>query len=460
MAAAEIRPDWTIGTLTLTSGSKNFTTIGSALQTAAIQAGDEIITSSGNVLIIATITGQNSGTLMENCPASAAGAGQPLRIRFQPDGSRYNGATAELVQLLSGGNVYALGILPNTPNQMVVLDVAGQVNIIARSSMLGGTDFNSDLTLKKSTPSVFFSSPNSTYSYKVYANISDVFNGGVIVRNEKTGNNIVGFGGGSDANSVVGYGHIRTNVGSSIYSGNSEYKNDGNIVGSIWGGATGLHGYLGSNYISSSGGISTGSIDFRGTTARVRLGSAGWSKAYEIFANVSETADYGLKFNRLNGSELMTLGNGGGTNVSINGTLSKGGGTFLIDHPLDPANKNLRHGFVEAPRYDLIYRGKVKLVDGVATVNIDASSDMTDGTFAALTKNACVTSLQNQDGFARIRPSAISGGVFEIICEDITCTDEVAWVVVAERNDAFVRNIDHNCERGTGRFIPEFDKED
>ncbi len=103
-----IRPDWTTGTLTLVSGSVNFTTTGSALQTAAVQAGDEIITASGHVLIIEKITGQNSGTLYAKCPAGAAGAGQALRIRYQPDGSRYQGAVRDLVSLLSGGQLQSL----------------------------------------------------------------------------------------------------------------------------------------------------------------------------------------------------------------------------------------------------------------------------------------------------------------------------------------------------------------
>ena len=42
-----IRPDWTSGTLTLVAGSKDFTTTGSALETAALQVGDAIITVSG-----------------------------------------------------------------------------------------------------------------------------------------------------------------------------------------------------------------------------------------------------------------------------------------------------------------------------------------------------------------------------------------------------------------------------
>lgn len=146
--------------------------------------------------------------------------------------------------------------------------------------------------------------------------------------------------------------------------------------------------------------------------------------------------------------------------VQITGALSKGSGTFLIDHPVDPYNRNLRHGFVEAPRYDLIYRGTVRLVNGRATVDIDAASNMSTGTFAALTTNAVVTSLQNQDGFARLKPGTINGGSFDIICEDEACTDLVSWLVIAERNDPFVKSdLEPNTD-SNGRFVPEFEKED
>jgi hypothetical protein len=50
-------------------------------------------------------------------------------------------------------------------------------------------------------------------------------------------------------------------------------------------------------------------------------------------------------------------------NVEVNGTLSKGGGSFKIDHPLDPANKYLYHSFVESPDMMNIYNGNV-ILDG------------------------------------------------------------------------------------------------
>ena len=44
-------------------------------------------------------------------------------------------------------------------------------------------------------------------------------------------------------------------------------------------------------------------------------------------------------------------------NLAVTGTLSKGGGAFKIDHPLDPANKTLSHSFVESPDMMSIYNG-------------------------------------------------------------------------------------------------------
>jgi hypothetical protein len=48
-------------------------------------------------------------------------------------------------------------------------------------------------------------------------------------------------------------------------------------------------------------------------------------------------------------------------NVSVHGTLSKSGGSFKIDHPLDPANKTLSHSFVESPDMMNIYNGLATL---------------------------------------------------------------------------------------------------
>jgi hypothetical protein len=60
-------------------------------------------------------------------------------------------------------------------------------------------------------------------------------------------------------------------------------------------------------------------------------------------------------------------------NLSVGGTLSKSGGSFKIDHPLDPANKYLSHSFVESPDMMNIYNGNVILgPNGEAVIELPA----------------------------------------------------------------------------------------
>jgi hypothetical protein len=58
-------------------------------------------------------------------------------------------------------------------------------------------------------------------------------------------------------------------------------------------------------------------------------------------------------------------------NLSATGNVDKAGGTFKIDHPLDPENKYLLHSFVESPDMMNIYNGNIVTgKDGFATVEM------------------------------------------------------------------------------------------
>jgi hypothetical protein len=58
-------------------------------------------------------------------------------------------------------------------------------------------------------------------------------------------------------------------------------------------------------------------------------------------------------------------------NLTVSGTVAKGGGAFQIDHPLDPENKFLYHSFVESPEMMNVYNGVIRLNDsGEATVDL------------------------------------------------------------------------------------------
>jgi hypothetical protein len=143
-------------------------------------------------------------------------------------------------------------------------------------------------------------------------------------------------------------------------------------------------------------------------------------------------------------------------NLNVVGSLTKQSGTFSIAHPLDEDNKTLVHGFVESPRYDLIYRGSAILSGGTATVSIDeASNNMTVGTFEALTKNPQVW-VQNDTGWGAVKGTVENGNII-ITAEDNTSSDTVSWLVVAERNDTFIRSEKEPWTDETGAFVPEWD---
>lgn len=57
--------------------------------------------------------------------------------------------------------------------------------------------------------------------------------------------------------------------------------------------------------------------------------------------------------------------------LQVTGTLSKGSGSFKIDHPLDPTQKYLSHSFVESPDMMNVYNGNVVTdAAGKATVTL------------------------------------------------------------------------------------------
>lgn len=115
--------------------------------------------------------------------------------------------------------------------------------------------------------------------------------------------------------------------------------------------------------------------------------------------------------------------------LNVVGTVSKGGGSFLIDHPLDPKNKVLRHSFVESPEMRNIYEGAAVLDNsGAAVVELPKY-------FEALNKDyryqlTCV------GGFAPVYiKEEIKGNKFVIAGGKPGL--KVNWMVTGTRHDAF-----------------------
>ncbi|MFQ5570892.1 MAG: hypothetical protein ACE5G0_14525, partial [Rhodothermales bacterium] len=81
------------------------------------------------------------------------------------------------------------------------------------------------------------------------------------------------------------------------------------------------------------------------------------------------------------GSVGALAGNFGG-DVEVIGTLSKSGGSFKIDHPLDPANQYLSHSFVESPDMMNVYNGNAVLdAAGEAVIDLPNYFDVLNRDF-------------------------------------------------------------------------------
>ena len=121
--------------------------------------------------------------------------------------------------------------------------------------------------------------------------------------------------------------------------------------------------------------------------------------------------------------------------LNVLGTLSKGSGTFKIDHPLPEKQDthNLVHSFIEGPRMDNIYRGHIHLVNGLAEINLDTQFNMTEGTFVALNRDISVFTT-NEDDWDNVR-GKVTGNILTIECQNTESTALISYLVIGERQD-------------------------
>ena len=135
-------------------------------------------------------------------------------------------------------------------------------------------------------------------------------------------------------------------------------------------------------------------------------------------------------------------------NLAVGGSLSKGSGSFLIDHPLDPENKLLFHSFVESPDVKNIYDGVVTLDEnGEATVELPVYFEALNKDFryqffslSAPSPNLYIKEEIKDNRFT------IAGG---------TPHSRVSWQVTGVRNDPFIRAypIVPEVEKGPDQIV-------
>jgi hypothetical protein len=173
-----------------------------------------------------------------------------------------------------------------------------------------------------------------------------------------------------------------------------------------------------------------------GTTTNGISGVAGTGNGYGGYFITSGTGTnaIGVYAGSANGSQPAGHFQGDvqiAGNLNVTGSLSKGSGSFLIDHPLDPAHKSLYHSFVESPDMKNIYDGVAVLDErGQAVVTLPAW-------FGAINSNFCYQ-LTCLGGHAPVYVAqkiennqfAISGGEPGL---------EVSWQVTGIRQDLWAQ---------------------
>ncbi|MGA8301368.1 MAG: DNRLRE domain-containing protein [Terriglobales bacterium] len=284
-----------------------------------------------------------------------------------------NAGTGTITGVTAGSDLTGGG---TSGNVTLNLNTANVPLLAANNSFTGNQTVNGSLTATGFVSAAAISAAASNGSYAVTGNDSSSSgsigvagisaNGTGVYGSGVTGTSGIGvtygvYASASNGDGIVGLGAGTYNSGvygsASGSSGNGVY---GNGVTGVWGNGSsyGLYG-SGGTYGMYSQGSSYGVYGY-GPTAGVyavsNTGDGVYTKAGTggIAADVVNTGTgYGL-----------IAGSGGWAawfngNVDVDGNLSKAGGSFKIDDPLDPENKYLYHSFVESPDMMNIYNGNV-----------------------------------------------------------------------------------------------------
>ncbi len=125
--------DYTNGTITTIAGKKEFVTKDAYLNSfGGVRPGDHIyISTVGKILIIGSITGDNSGTLTDPCPDDCAVKDLPLRVMQKTASSRVQGRISMLLEKLSKGVLAAFSEITAKENQIFqATNVDGEIRAI------------------------------------------------------------------------------------------------------------------------------------------------------------------------------------------------------------------------------------------------------------------------------------------------------------------------------------------
>ena len=223
------------------------------------------------------------------------------------------------------------------------------------------------------------------------------------------------------------------------FAGNFEIDNPSNSQPAVQATTNGTGPALRANANGTGpAGVFNGGINVSGKGNFGSVGATSVSAGEGNFSNVGAT---GGNFGSVGANSVgATEGSFGSLSV---GLLSKGGGSFKIDHPLEPAQMYLYHSFVESPDMKNIYDGIVNLDQyGQAWVGLPSY-------FEALNKDFRyqLTAIGTPAANLHVAEE-ISGNRFRIAGGQPG--SKVSWQITGIRKDPFAE---------AHRIVPEVEKE-
>ena len=401
-----------------------------------IGVADGDVTSDGNAArtYVGIIGAANRGVLSLGSTSSAGADGGKLQF--------VNGANV-LAQISGDANSGS-----TTAGSMDFFSSTGHTMRITNDSKvgIGTTSPAQNFTVSGSGFKSRFDRTGSAGTCVEYAN------GGTVVGNVAVQSAGMGLGGALRENDLMVTTNGHVGVGTTDFPSdmtNSSYRQFkvGGAVFADSGGGTGSATFItNNNYVGTGNNMR---MDSGGACSGIRMTSGTF--AVYTFDGSGGSADAALTQN-----DRLSITAGGA--VTVAGSLSKGSGSFKIDHPLEAKKDthHLVHSFVEGPQADLIYRGTATLENGTASINLDTAAGMTEGTFVVLNREVqCFTT--NETDWDAVKGS-VSGNTLTITCQNSSSTATISWLVVGERKDQHM--LDTEWTDSQGKVIVEPLKEE
>jgi hypothetical protein len=241
----------------------------------------------------------------------------------------------------------------STVHNSIIKQTGSNIAVAGGQSVTGDLSSGGNITATGSVTATDISASNSistdgfVSATQMAASSSANGNGFVVVAGDALASGDVGITGGvyGQSNSDTGRGIWGRGTGANSTGVYGEVIGSGGIA--VLGEAGGVsgQGVIGESFASQISGNGFGPDGVDGIS-HSPLGAG--------VAAVNTAAGDGLFAQSNGGFAAFFLGD-----VDVDGNLSKAGGSFKIDHPLDPANKYLYHSFVESPDMMNIYNGTV-----------------------------------------------------------------------------------------------------